>query len=50
MKGLRKVKGEFGYSVLVYDIRRALNILGMSGLLHALPMTPPTGGTARLIK
>jgi transposase len=50
MKGLRKVKGEFGYSVLVYDIRRALNILGISGLLHALPMTPPTGGTARPIK
>lgn len=36
MKGLAKVKGEFGFSVLVYDIRRALNILGVTDLIGAL--------------
>jgi transposase len=50
LRGLRKVKGEMGFTVLAYDIRRALNIMGTSGLLDALAMTAPTGGTANLIK
>lgn len=36
LKGLRKVKGEMGFTVLAYDMRRALNILGTSCLLQAL--------------
>jgi transposase len=36
LKGLRKVKGEMGFTVLAYDMRRALNILGTRGLLNAL--------------
>ena len=28
LKGLRKVRGEMGFTVLAYDMRRALNILG----------------------
>jgi transposase len=50
LRGLRKVKGEMGFTVLAYDIRRALNIMGTSGLLAALSMTAPTGGTANSIK
>ncbi|MHB8566434.1 MAG: transposase [Nitrososphaerales archaeon] len=50
LKDLRKVKGEMGFTVLAYDIRRALNKLGTSGLLRALMTTTPTGGTARPIK
>jgi transposase len=33
LKGLRKVNGEMGFTVLAYDIRRALNILGTKALL-----------------
>ena len=36
MRGLRKVKGEFGFSALVYDIRRAINILGTRALIDSL--------------
>jgi len=36
MKGLEKVKGEFSLSTLAYDIKRALNILGVKGLIAAL--------------
>ena len=36
LRGLRKVNGEFGFTVLAYDIRRALNILGTGGLMDAL--------------
>ena len=36
MKGLTKVSGEFGFTVLVYDIRRSLNILGTRSLINAL--------------
>ena len=51
LRGLRKVKGEMGLTVLAYDIKRALNIMGTSGLLCALAMTTaPTGGSARPIK
>lgn len=33
LKGLTKVKGEMGFTVLAYDMRRALNILGTKALL-----------------
>ena len=36
MKGLEKVKGEFSLSTLAYDIKRALNIVGVKGLIGAL--------------
>jgi transposase len=36
MKGLTKVRGEFGFTVLAYDIRRALNILDVGSLIDAL--------------
>ena len=35
LKGLRKVKGEVGFTMLAYNIRRAINILG-AGTLIAL--------------
>jgi transposase len=35
LKGLRKVKGEVGFTMLAYNMRRAINILGV-GLLIAL--------------
>jgi hypothetical protein len=35
LKGLRKVKGEGGFTMLAYNMRRAINILGV-GLLIAL--------------
>ncbi len=35
MKGLRKVKGEVGFTMLAYNMRRAINILGV-GLLMGL--------------
>jgi transposase len=33
LKGLRKVKGEVGFTMLAYNIRRAINILGTSMLI-----------------
>lgn len=36
LKGLRKVNGEMGFTVLAYDIRRALNILGTKALLSLI--------------
>lgn len=36
MKGLEKVKGEFSLSTLAYDIKRAINVLGVKALLAAL--------------
>ena len=35
LKGLRKVKGEVGFTMLAYNMRRAINILGV-GVLMAL--------------
>ena len=35
LKGLRKVKGEIGFTMLAYNMRRAINILGV-GMLIAL--------------
>ena len=36
MKGLEKVKGEFSLSTLAYNIKRAISILGVRGLVAAL--------------
>jgi hypothetical protein len=36
MRGLDKVKAEFSLSTLAYNIKRALNIVGVKGLLAAL--------------
>ncbi len=36
MKGLEKVKGEFGLSTLAYDIKRAINVVGVRALVTAL--------------
>jgi transposase len=36
MKGLEKVKGEFSLSTLAYDIKRAINVLGIKALMAAL--------------
>jgi hypothetical protein len=30
LKGLRKVRGEVGFTMLAYNMRRAINILGVS--------------------
>jgi hypothetical protein len=35
LKGLREVKGEVGFTMLAYNMRRAINILGV-GMLMAL--------------
>jgi CheY-like chemotaxis protein len=37
MKGLDKVKAEFSLSTLAYDIKRAINVLGVKALLAAIP-------------
>lgn len=36
MKGLEKVKGEFSLSTLAYDIKRAINVLGVKALVAVL--------------
>jgi hypothetical protein len=36
MRGLEKVRTEFSMMALVYNLRRALNILGMEKLMAAL--------------
>ena len=36
MRGLDKVRAEFGLTALVYNLRRALNILGVPALMKAL--------------
>ena len=33
LKGLRKVKGEVGFTMLAYNMRRAINILGVGTLI-----------------
>jgi transposase len=33
LKGLRKVKGEVGFTMLAYNMRRAINILGVGALI-----------------
>jgi hypothetical protein len=36
MRGLEKVRAEFSLTALVYNLRRALNILGVDRLLAAV--------------
>jgi len=36
LKGLRKVRGEFSLTVLAYNLKRALNLVGVPRLLAAL--------------
>ena len=36
MRGLEKVRAEFSLSTLAYDIKRALKIVGVRGLMAAL--------------
>jgi hypothetical protein len=36
LKGLRKVGGEVGLLMIAYNLRRALNILGVETLIQAL--------------
>ncbi len=36
LKGLRKVKGELGLTMIAYDMRRALNTVGTAKLIAAL--------------
>lgn len=36
LKGLAKVRGEMGFTMLAYNMRRAINILGINALISAL--------------
>lgn len=36
LKGLRKVGGEMGFTMLAYNMRRVINILGMTKLMESL--------------
>ena len=36
MRGLPKVRAEFSLTALAYNLRRALNIVGISGLMAVL--------------
>ena len=36
MKGFDNVRAEFGLTALVYNLRRALNILGVEALMAAV--------------
>jgi len=36
LKGLRKTAGEVGFTMLAYNMRRVLNILGPKGILALL--------------
>lgn len=39
LKGLKKVGGEMGLTMLVYNIRRVINILGMSKLMESIDLS-----------
>jgi Transposase DDE domain len=39
LRGLRKVKGEMGFTALAYDVRRALNILGTNASIALIKNT-----------
>ena len=36
LKGLRKVKGEVGFTMLAYNMRRVINILGVGTLISLM--------------
>jgi transposase len=37
LRGLAKVRGEFTLTALAYNLKRVLNIVGVRGLIAALP-------------
>ena len=41
MKGLDKVRGEASLTVIAYNMKRAINILGVEGLISAVRRCPP---------
>ncbi len=41
IRGLEKVRAEFSLTALVYNLRRALNILGVGPMIAALREKPP---------
>jgi hypothetical protein len=47
MRGLEKVRGEFHLSALAYNMKRAINIVGMERLLEAVRRV--AAATARLL-
>ena len=36
LKGLRKVRGEVGFTMLAYNMRRVINIFGIEALLSSV--------------
>jgi len=36
MRGLDKVRGEFSLTALAYNLRRAINLVGVQGLIRAV--------------
>ena len=36
MRGLEKVRGEFSLTALAYNLRRAITLVGISGLIRAV--------------
>ena len=36
LKGLKKVRGEFGFSVIAYNMKRAIRIKGVRSLIQAI--------------
>ncbi len=36
MRGLEKVRAEFSLTALAYDLRRAITIIGVPGLIQAV--------------
>ncbi len=36
LKGLRKVKGEIGFTIIAYNMRRAITLVGTDGLIRAV--------------
>jgi hypothetical protein len=45
MKGLDKVRGEASLTVLAYNMKRAINILGVKALLSAVRRCPTAAST-----
>ena len=49
LKGIRKIKGEVGFTMMAYNIRRAINILGVGTLMRFDLRRKKTGKTQREI-
>ena len=50
MRGLEKVRGEFHLSALAYNMRRAINIVGMERLLEAVRRRRLVAATAQFLE